>query len=206
MNTAGRSIRLLFVLTAIFVSVASASTAMAEVYLNGVKVAGLRNQQFKGAEVRFDEMGNVFINVKGIDVQVAGSPTPVTPEPAVAQTRTPKKSYFLVSDKSNRGATQYNIDVHINGAFITRVKSEDGLLALDITKHLVPGNNRVVFTAIKKLDTPRKSFSPADTFTLMVGEGTKAGNQIMVQRSLMEYKRTAADVANDSIEKMIVIE
>lgn len=206
MNTHGTLTRLVLASAAVFSLMASTSTAAAEVYLNGVKVNGLRNQEFKSAEVRFDAKGNVFITVKGVEVQVAGDSAPAPANAAVAQTRAPTKSYFLVSDKTNPGSTQYNIDVHINGKFVTRVKSTDGQVALDITKHLVVGNNRIVLTAIKKLDTPRKSFSPADTFKLIVGEGTKSGNQIMVQRSLLEYKRTAADVANDSIQKTVVVQ
>lgn len=179
------------------VAIAFASSAVAgDVYLNGVKVNGLRDQLFQGADVRFDAKGDVHITVKGVTIQVQGD------KAANAQAAIPKPglqhAYFLVSSKTSPGATQYDIQVHINGQFVTKCRSTDGQLAMDVSKFLRPGQNQVVFTAFKDLSGARKAFGADQKFSLILGRGKSRGDQIVIERTLSTYVRTAADVSNDS--------
>ncbi len=173
----------------------SANAAAGDVYLNGVKVPGLRDQLFQNADVRFDRKGDVHITVKGVTVQVQG-------EGATGQTTPPapglQHAYFLVSSKTSPGATQYDIQIHINGEFVTKCKSTDGQLAMNVTRYLRPGQNEVVFTAFKDLSGARKAFGADQKFTLILGRGKSRGDQIVIERTLATYVRTAADVSNDS--------
>lgn len=172
----------------------------ADVFLNGVKVTGMANQEFKNAKVRLDASGNVYIEVEGISVQrqdVGPNGQVSTPTPALRQ------SYWLISDKTAPGMTQYDIDVHINGQFVVRVKSEDkAQLVMDITKFIVPGQNRVNFTAIKNLKDSRKSFSADHKLKLVLGTGQKNGAALMIDRQLATYERNASQVDNHGAEQM----
>lgn len=185
----------LFVLTCLTVLAAASSAVAGDVYLNGVKVTGLRDQLFEGADVRFDRKGDVHITIKGVTVQVQGDKSggaQALPAPGLQHT------YFLVSSKTNPGMTQYDIQVHINGEFVTKCRSGDTQLALDVTRFLRPGQNEVVFTAFKDLSGARRAFSADQRFTLILGRGSARGDQIVIERTLATYLRTAADVSNDS--------
>ena len=87
------------------------------------------------------------------------------------------------------------------------VKSADKRqVTLNVTKHLRPGNNVVVFTAIKRIDATRKSFSANDEFSVILGQGKESGNQLTIERTLARYTRTAADVQNHSQTLQITAE
>jgi hypothetical protein len=185
-----------FALTFVLSLLVVASSASAgDVYLNGVKVDGLRDQLFQNADVRFDGKGDVHITVKGVTVQVQGAPGSVGQTAAAPGLQ---HHYFLVSSKTSPGATQYDIQVHINGQFVTKCRSADGQLAMDVTRFLRPGQNQIVFTAFKNLADARKAFGSDQKFTLILGRGKSRGDQIVIERTLSTYVRTAADVSNDS--------
>lgn len=181
------------------VTLGSGAAWATDVYLNGVKVNGMVNQQFKNAQVSFDGQGNVRIEVEGVSVQ-RQDPTPAGGQVVSSSARL-SQQYWLISDKSAPGRTQYDIDVHINGQLVVRIKSADkDQLVMDISKHLVPGKNTINFTAIKNIGSGRVSFSAEDTFGIVIGTGQKQGNALMIDQQLASYRRTAADVANDSFE------
>lgn len=167
----------------------AASPALATtVYLNGVVVDGLANQKFANAKVAFDEKGNVHIEAPGIEVKTLG-PAPKAPEPTPTVIT---KHYFVVPQQAAVGMSGYDIDVFINGTWLKRFRSSEEENPLDITKHLSPGPNKVLFTA-HKLKGERKSFSPAHTFSMLIGEGTAGGDQVVIESSLVTFKRTAAE-------------
>ena len=168
-----------------------ASTARAaSVYLNGVAVDGLANQKFTGATVAFDAKGDVHITAPGIEVKTltAGQPGAAATSPAAAK---PTKHYFLVPQQSVLGMTGYDIDVFLNDTWVTRFRDAEQQNPIDVTKYLKVGSNKVIFTA-HKVKGPRKSVSPAHTFTVMVGQGTAGGDQVIIEDPLLTFKRTAA--------------
>ncbi len=177
----------------------------ADVFVNGVKVDGMTNQDFSDAKVRFDEKGDVHITVPGIKIHFEDD----APPPAAAQRKAPPldKTYWLISNQTNPGSTQYIIDVHINGTFVTRATSKSTKpLTLNITKHLVKGENTVVFSAVKNLQGDRKSFDPSDTLSVLIGEGQAQGQQITIERTLTRYRRNASQLDNDTKVATIVAE
>lgn len=170
----------------------------ADVYLNGVKVTGMVNQEFKGSTVRLDDKGNVWIQVEGIQVQRQDSGGGVQGG-AVQQRPQLSKRYWLISENPMPGMAQYDIDVHINGQFVARVKStETKQVVMDVTKFVQVGQNTINFTAVKNLAESRKSFSPDHYFKLLFGMGDKEGSSLMIERQVATYTRTAAQVDNDS--------
>ena len=165
-----------------------------DIFLNGVKVNGLTDQHFEGASVRFDDKGNVHLSIPDVRVHHDAQKT-------ASRKEAPKlrRTYWLVASQTNPGATQYNVDVHVNGQFVTRLVSADARqLTVNVNKFLVPGNNTVVFTAIKDLGKARRSFAEADELTFFLGEGAASGHQITIDRTLVRYTRTAAEVDNDT--------
>jgi hypothetical protein len=167
----------------------AASPALATtVYLNGVAVDGLTNQKFTGAKVSFDEKGNVHIEAPGIEVKTLGA----APKPAESPLAVITKRYFVVPQQAATGMSGYDIDVFINGTWLKRFRGAEEENPLDITKHLVPGPNKILFTA-KKQKGERKSFSPVHSFSMLIGEGTAGADQVVIDNSLLTFKRTAAE-------------
>lgn len=184
----------------------------ADVFINGVKVSGLTSETFDKAQVRFDEKGDVHITVPDVKIRFEGSPTEGSSKGAVtgrAEAEKPRLSrdYFLISSQTSPGATQYDIEIHINGRFVTRARSADGKqLTIKLNEYLSPGDNTVVFTAVKRLGEGRKSFSRQDEFTLLLGQGEASGQQIIIEKTLVRYSRDASQVDNDTYSLNIRVE
>lgn len=179
-------------------------THAADVFINGVQVNGLTSESFDKAQVRFDEKGNVHITVPDVKIRFEGSPNEGSSEGAVAARAAADKprlsrDYFLISSQTNPGATQYDIEIHINGRFVTRARSADSKqLTIKLNEYLSPGDNTIVFTAVKRLGEGRKSFSRQDEFTLLLGQGEASGQQIIIEKTLVRYSRDASQVDNDT--------
>lgn len=59
------------------------------VFLNGVPVAGLRNQKFENCKVVFDAQGNIQITAPGVKIKAVPQPGNVTPPPPMAPRMAP---------------------------------------------------------------------------------------------------------------------
>jgi len=172
-------------------ALATASTAQAaKVFLNGVEVDGLANQSFSRAKVTFDAQGNVHITAPGIEVKTLTAGAQASAPPAAAAR--PTKHYFLVPQQSVLGMTGYDIDVFIDGTWVTRFRNGEQENPLDVSKYVAVGANKVLFTAHKSAGE-RKSFSPEHTFTVLVGEGSASADQVVIDNPLLTFKRSAAD-------------
>jgi len=169
---------------------------LASVYLNGVNIDSLRSQTFeKCRAVRIDERGNVNLDCPGYKVEqqglpAAGAALPAAPVAAGALTR----RYWLVSEEKDGAATQYEVDVFVNSKFVRKIKAGEPQVALDITRHLHPGVNKVLFASTKQGKGP--SGPAASYLKLVVGEGQEGANTITIDNPLIETRRTAADSDN----------
>jgi hypothetical protein len=168
----------------------SASAAAGSVYLNGVKIDGVTNQKFEKATVRIDGDGNVLIDAPGYNVRTleGGSDSA-----AATPTGTVSKKYFLVTEQTSPGATEYDIDVYVNSKWLRRLRSSDEQIVTEITKNLSPGKNTLMFIAKKATNTSRKSFSKNDVFRVIIGEGNMSGDHVMIDNPVVKFERTAAD-------------
>ncbi len=171
---------------------------VASVYLNGVNVDSLRSQTFeKCRSVRIDERGNVNLDCPGYQVEQpaavpAAAPALAAPVAPAALTR----RYWLVSEERDGAATQYEIDVFVNGKFVRKVRGGETQVALEITKSLHPGLNKILFAATKHAEQGRASVSPSSWLKLVVGEGEAGADSITIDNPLVESRRTAADTDN----------
>ncbi|MEO1268155.1 MAG: hypothetical protein AAFX99_08655 [Myxococcota bacterium] len=200
-STSAQPMRWLVALGLGLIVITVASTAVAvDVYLNGVKVNGITSQNFEDVDIRFDAKGDVHITVDGVQVKMVDQLNAEQAQPnstgKSGQSSALSQKYWLISDQSDRGMAQYDIDIHINGQYVTRVKSDAPQTVLEITRYVVPGRNRVVFTAIKSIPDRRRSFSPDHHITVLIGEGARDSKQLTIDRSLLEYKRLANQVEN----------
>lgn len=178
--------RLLF-LCALLTSTAADAKS---IFLNNVQIDALTNQKFENCTVEIDAQGNVFITAKGYRVENMASATP--PPPAALT-----KRYWLVSENKTPGMDQYELELIINGVSVRKVTTKDEQFYLEVTKYLKKGNNQVFVLAKKIMEGgQRKSTSSAHIVRLMLGEGTMTDRTIMIEKQLLDYRRTAAETEN----------
>lgn len=164
-----------------------------EVYVNGVSVDGLTNHTFEKVTVRLDDKGNVQIDAPGYSVKKVNltnsADKPARPESAITQ------KYFLVTEQSPPGMTEYEVDLFLNGKFMRTLKSGDEQLVTDITRSLRAGQNIVIIQAKKRYADPSspKSMSRSAVFRVIIGEGNTTSDQVTIEKQLVTFTRTAAD-------------
>jgi hypothetical protein len=164
-----------------------------EVYVNGVSVDGLTNHTFEKVTVRLDDKGNVQIDAPGYSVKKVtlsgGAEKPPRSQSAITQ------KYFLVTEQSPPGMTEYEVDLFLNGKFMRTLKSGDEQLVTDITKSLRVGQNIVIIQAKKRYADPSspRSLSRSAVFRVIIGEGNTTGDQVTIEKQLVTFTRTAAD-------------
>ena len=159
------------------------------VYLNNVQIDGLTNQKFENCTVEIDAQGNVFITAKGYRVESVGQPKDQPPPAALT------KRYWLVSENKNPGMDQYDLELIVNGTSVKKISTKDEQFYLEITKYMRKGNNQVYILAKKNLEGgQRRSTSPYHVVRLIIGEGVMTERTIMIDKQLLDYKRTAAEV------------
>ncbi len=161
------------------------------VYLNGVSIDGVKNQNFKSCDVRIDAKGNIHITAKGYAVKKGGGPAQNID--LANEGKTPTKRYWIVTKKGTPGMSQYDIDVFINAKWVRKLRGADRQVVFELTKHLKTGNNKVRFIAHKDLSGGRRSSSSQHYFRVILGEGDSGGKNVMLTRKFVDYKRTALE-------------
>jgi hypothetical protein len=177
--------------------------AAADVYINGTNVEGLANQSFEKVNVTLDEKGNVHIEAPGYSVKrVTIAPTPETP----ANQGIISQKYFLVTEQTPDGATEYDIDFFLNGKLVRTMKSGDDQLISELTHTLRPGRNQVLLQAKKHLATPGEPRTTAKSavFRVIVGEGKSTADQVIIDKPIITFTRTAAD-QNDVTQEFTLV-
>jgi hypothetical protein len=177
------------VLPLLTVLTVSATAAAGSVYLNGVRIDGVTGQKFDKVSVRIDDKGDVYIDAPGYNVrQVEGAP-----ENTAQLLGSMTKKYFLVTEQTAPGMTEYDIDVYVNSKWLRRLRNNDEQIVTDITKNLTPGKNTIMFIAKKESSGSRKSFAKGDVFRVILGEGNMSGDHVMIDNPMIRFERSAAD-------------
>jgi hypothetical protein len=125
--------------------------------------------------------------------------------PAVEAPATPSepvitKRYWLVTEQNAPGMTQYDVDVYVNSRWVRRLRGEDPQVITEMTKLLQPGTNTVLLRAHKNVQGQRKSYSPGQYFRVILGSGNVGGDQVLIDRPLVNFERTAAQTDDASQE------
>jgi len=203
-----------WVLCAALAVLAPAGTAhAAQLVVNGVPIGrvdltvqGLEGITFeKCTSVKIESGGDVRVDCPGYDLQAAA------PAPGADARKVPdavpgriSRRYWVVTEQSQKGATQFDIDLYVNSKWIKRFKSDDDPVVLEITKNLLPGRNRLLFAATKNLGAGRRSTSAQAFFRVVVGEGEVGGQNVLIDNPLVEVRRTAAETENVTEEREVV--
>ena len=165
------------------------------VYLNGVAITGVPNQTFKNCTVTTDASGNVYIDAPAYKVEAPGAKAaaPVASAPQQAGLA-PTQRYWLITERTPEMA-DYDIDVFVNGKWLRKFLNEEERQVIEISQYFKTGPNKVALMARKRKNSKdRKSSSPAHYFRIVIGAGKMNGRSIMVTESLVDYRRTAAEV------------
>ncbi|MFO0580705.1 MAG: hypothetical protein U0229_00385 [Anaeromyxobacter sp.] len=185
-------------LAAVALSAGGAARAGPAVTLNGVPIDGVTGQKIENATVVIDDRGDIHITAKGYAVRsdepaaaapapaAGGAPAPAAPVAPAAVTR----RYFLATEHAAPG-TGFDLAIFINSQWIREVKANEPQVVMEITKYLRPGPNRLVLSATRKGDRP--STSKDVTLRVVVGEGNIGGDHVMIDETLVEAVRTAAE-------------
>jgi hypothetical protein len=176
--------------TVLFTLGFSATAAAGSVYLNGVKIDGVTHQKFEKVTVNIDGDGNVLIDAPGYNVRTLSGGNDTT---QASPTGTISKKYFLVTEQTSPGSTEYDVDVYVNSKWLRKLRNSDEQIVTEITKNLSPGKNTLMFIAKKEPNTSRKSFSKNDVFRVIIGEGNMSGDHVMIDNPVVKFERTAAD-------------
>ena len=162
------------------------------VFLNETNIDGVTAQHFDNCVVDIDAQGNVHITARGYKVEVQ-KPTPATPPPQTAAT----KRYWLVTENRSPGMDQYELEVLINNQTVKKIFSKDESIYVEITRYIHAGDNSVYIIAKKNIEGgQRRSTSPYHYTRVIIGEGTVNEKTIVIDKQLLDYRRTAAEIEN----------
>lgn len=175
------------------------------VYLNGTRIDGVTNQKFDNVSVEIDAHGNVHITAKGYAVEGAKAKVKATEPVKVSGPvgQPPTRRYWIVTEKIP-GKTQYDVDLFVNGKWVRKFLDDEKHTVLEVTSHLKTGPNRLVFRAKKVMaGGERISQSPQHYFRIVVGEGKVGGRNVMITRTLIDYRRTALETQDFNDEYVL---
>lgn len=191
--------RLMKQVAAIAMALWSTSALAGSTYLNGVKIDGVTNQKFEKVDVRIDEQGNLFIDAPGYQVrQVEAAPAQGAAAPTLS------KKYFLVTEQTVVGMTEYDIDLYVNSKLVRKLRSGDEQIVTEITRHLSPGKNTVLMVAKKTVGKARKSYAREHVYRVIIGEGSVTGEQVTIENPVIKFERSAADTQDVNQEFQLV--
>jgi len=169
--------------------------------------------------VVIDEQGNLNIVAKGYAVARAEStpaasaaPAPPPRPPAASTvpaggTAEPKlaRRYFVVTEQSEPGITEYDVSVFVNGRWVRELRSDGDSEPFEVTRFLAPGPNKVTLVASKRLvGSARRSTSREATLRVLLGEGSAGGGTVYLEVPLVSMTRTAADTETFTEEHNLV--
>lgn len=193
-----RNTRLLALLV-VMATLGPPSAFAGSVYLNNVNIDGVTNQKFEKVNVRIDEKGNLFIDAPGYQVRAVEGGPPKAEDPAGAPRLT--RRYWLVTEQTVSGMTDYDIDLYVNSKWVRKLKNAEEQIVTEITKHLLPGKNVILLIAHKlPAAGARRSLSADHVFRVIIGEGNVGGDNVMIDNPIVKFERTAADAQDVSRE------
>ena len=149
----------------------------ADVFLNNTKVTGsVKQLALPKVDVRFDDVGNVYIDAPGYLVEVAAPPPP----PA------PSGKYYLVVNVPAPG--HYAIEVNANGKAVASIPAGSPNYFAELSDKLQTGANGILFTFLPVVDAP--AVQETDAIDILVGRGEQTPDgTLTITRVLGTLKR-----------------
>ncbi|MDX9720940.1 MAG: hypothetical protein RBU37_09325 [Myxococcota bacterium] len=192
--------RLPLTLLALCAALAFALPAQAsppKVYLNGVDITGLNNQEFENATIKLDADGNIYIEAPQYRVEVQGPNKDPAAAAAASSTSTAVTgNYFLVANHTPSGGSQFDVDVYVNGVLAKTIKNEEAQVILDISGKLSKGTNTVKLVAKKKAGV--SATASTNQLEIFVGKGTSNPTQLTIDRQYFTFRVNGSQVSDVS--------
>ena len=196
-------------ITALLLVCAATSAQAGSVSLNGHNIDGVTNQTFQNCTVVIDAYGNVNIVAEGYSVGGANGAATGSAEavPQGANVGKPATHRYWVVTEKKPGQTQYDVDLYINGKWVRKFLDDERHSVLEVSKYLKIGPNKVMFIARKSIGPKgRISQAPKDYFRIIIGEGKLGGRNVMITKTLVDYKRTAFEMGDRKEERFMTAE
>lgn len=172
-----------------------------KIFLNEVDITGAADIELTEVKaVKIDAQGNVHIDAPQYQVETeqdanAGNAAGNGGGGDAIQAESGGE-YYLIGTNTNPGKAGFDIEIYVNGVLRRTIRNEEDQVVVNISKHLIPGTNTVVFKARKKTNKARLSTSPADRISIMVGKGNATANQLTIERQLATFSVNASENAD----------
>lgn len=167
-----------------------------EVYLNGVKLSGLRNAELSGCTVRFDANGDVQIMSPGYRIEygsdgqqkVVGQSDQAANKPSTTR---PKQRYVLVYEPNPK--VNFAFDVWINGKLFRKVGLDSARFTVEMTQDMSAGDNTLRVVARPGDTVPGGTDSETTSLRIFRGEAGADGVFRAKTPAVWELVRAAVD-------------
>ncbi len=164
---------------------AVATGAAGELYVNGVRATGMRDQTFEDADVHIDEHGDIHITAPRYVIHsLEPEPTPA-PQPTPQASEVSAGQYWLVTE--DHRSSGHTVEVFVNGNLVRRVRSGEPQLILDLGPWLVRGTNNITFSA---LPGPQPGGGALHVY---MGTGYNDAGVIRLHDPQIDYVRRSSD-------------
>ena len=157
----------------------ASANAGSDLYVNGVKVNGLRSYEFRDVGVRVDENGDVWVDAPNYKIEVSGGSGDLEMAPV------DPGRYWLVTQDNNSG--EHRLEVLINGELIKEIRSGDDQVILDLAPFLNQGTNTVLIKAL-----PSSTPTGGDLM-VYVGSGSNNAGTVSMSQPDVVFARKATD-------------
>jgi hypothetical protein len=179
-----------------------------KIFLNGMDITGVKNKSFKQVkEVKIDDKGDIHLTAPQYEVKVMETGDSKSGNPSAATSDTPVVSgqYFIATDGPGK-KVQYQLSIAINGVERLVIPPKSSSTIEEISKWLVKGKNKVIVTAIKKIDNGRISTSSADVLKLMIGRGHEEKKVVKIDKLLATFSCDASKLTDFAKQYTINVE
>jgi len=167
-----------------------------DLYVNGVLANGLRDQEFKDADIRIDAEGDVHIDAPQYVVRSL-DPVPVTPpNTGPSPSAVPRGVWWLVTE--DQRSSGHSIELFINGALVRRISSGEPQLILDLAPWLASGLNDITFSA---LPGPQPS---GGVLHVYLGTGQNDAGVIRMHDPEIDYARRSSDPPSGGMQDFTI--
>lgn len=167
-----------------------------EVYLNGVRLTGVRNAELSGCTVRFDANGDVQIMSPGYRIEygsdgqqkIVGQSDQTAQKPSTTR---PKQRYVLVYEPNPK--VNYAFEVWINGKLFRKVGLDAGRFTVEMTQDMSAGDNTL--RVVARPGDPVPGGTDSETTSLRIFRGDAGADGVFRAKTpaVWELVRAAVD-------------
>ena len=170
----------------------------AEIYLNGVRIASLKNAELQHCSVKFDVNGDVHILSPGYRIEIAADGSQKIAgqsdfDSARASSAKPKMRYVLVYEPNPK--VNFGFDVWINSKNFRKIGLDSAKFTVEMTQDMIVGKNALRIIAKAGDALPGGTEVDITSLRIYRGEAAADGTFKAKAPAVWELIRTAVDRA-----------